>query len=245
MRKAERLFQILNLLRNRRTVLTARQIAEQLAVSERTVYRDIQALSLSGVPIEGEAGVGYRLQRQFDLPPLMFDRDEVEALLLGARMIRAWSDRQLAAAASSALNKILAVLPPQLRELEETSAIKVPDYQQQLSVSVHSEQIRAAIRSQQKIAIDYEDAQAQLSHRCVLPLGLFFWGATRTLVGWCELRLAYRAFRLDRIRHFELLAENFACHASCSLDHYLALQRQRYDEYMTNANDSLATNQGE
>ncbi|ACR13303.1 helix-turn-helix transcriptional regulator [Teredinibacter turnerae] len=245
MRKAERLFQILNLLRNRRTVLTARQIAEQLAVSERTVYRDIQALSLSGVPIEGEAGVGYRLQRQFDLPPLMFDRDEVEALLLGARMIRAWSDRQLAAAASSALNKILAVLPPQLRELEETSAIKVPDYQQQLSVSVHSEQIRAAIRSQQKIAIDYEDAQAQLSHRCVLPLGLFFWGATWTLVGWCELRLAYRAFRLDRIRHFELLAENFACHASCSLDHYLALQRQRYDEYMTNANDSLAKNQGD
>ncbi|WP_028876272.1 helix-turn-helix transcriptional regulator [Teredinibacter turnerae] len=245
MRKAERLFQILNLLRNRRTVLTARQIAEQLAVSERTVYRDIQALSLSGVPIEGEAGVGYRLQRQFDLPPLMFDRDEVEALLLGARMIRAWSDRQLAAAASSALNKILAVLPPQLRELEETSAIKVPDYQQQLSVSVHSEQIRAAIRSQQKIAIDYEDAHVQLSHRCVLPLGLFFWGATWTLVGWCELRLAYRAFRLDRIRRFELLAENFACHASCSLDHYLALQRQRYDEYMTNANDSLATSQGD
>lgn len=230
MRKAERLFQILNLLRNRRTVLTAAQIADTLEVSERTIYRDIQALSLSGVPIEGEAGVGYRLQRHFDLPPLMFDHDEVESLLLGARMIRAWSDRQLAASASSALNKILSVLPEHLRAIEETSAIHVPDFQSQSAVASYSEEIRKAIKKKDVIAIHYTDAKSEDTQRRVWPLGIFFWGNAWTLVAWCELRDGYRVFRLDRINKYELTGERFVLHESCSLDHYLELQRLRYED---------------
>lgn len=232
MRKAERLFQILNLLRNRRTVLTAAQIAHTLEVSERTIYRDIQALSLSGVPIEGEAGVGYRLQRHFDLPPLMFDHDEVESLLLGARMIRAWSDRQLAASASSALNKILAVLPAHLRAIEETSAIHVPDFQSQSAVASYSEEIRKAIKKNEIIDIHYTDAKSEDSQRRIWPLGIFFWGKAWTLVAWCELRDGYRVFRLDRINSYSPTGERFTLHENCSLDHYLELQRLRYEDCM-------------
>lgn len=238
MRKAERLFQILNLLRNRRTVLTAAQIAAALEVSERTIYRDIQALSLSGVPIEGEAGVGYRLQRHFDLPPLMFDHDEVESLLLGARMIRAWSDRQLAASASSALNKILAVLPAHLRAIEETSAIHVPDFQSQSAMAAYSEEIRKAIKKKDIIAIHYTDAKSEATQRRIWPLGIFFWGNAWTLVAWCELRDGYRVFRLDRIDKYEITGEGFDLHENCSLDHYLELQRLRYE-------DCIMFNEGE
>ncbi|MCV6606130.1 MAG: HTH domain-containing protein, partial [Porticoccaceae bacterium] len=123
MRRADRLFQILTLLRNRRTAITARQLAETLEVSERTIYRDVQSLICCGTPIEGEAGVGYRLNRQFDLPPLMFSTDEVEALLLGTRMVQAWSDQQLAAAADTAMQKILAALPDNLRHRDEQLAL--------------------------------------------------------------------------------------------------------------------------
>ncbi len=230
MRKAERLFQILNMLRNRRTVLTARDMAKELEVSERTIYRDVQALSLSGVPIEGEAGVGYRLQRHFEMPPLMFDHDEVEALLLGARMVRSWSDRQLAASASSALNKILAVLPPQLRALEETSPIKVPRFQQQTVASVYSEAIRKAIRDREVLELEYRDVKDETTWRNVWCLGLFFWGSTWTLVAWCELRGDYRVFRLDRISRFKQTGRYFKPERERSLDHYLELERRRMDE---------------
>lgn len=229
MRKAERLFQILNYLRNRRTVLTAKQIAEHLEVSERTIYRDIQALIVSGVPIEGEAGVGYRLQKQFELPPLMFDQDEVESLILGARMIKAWGDRQLSASANSALNKILAVLPTQLRALEESSAIQVPDYQQQASITPYSEQIRKAIKQHQVIRVEYTNAKGDNSQRQLWPLGVFFWGNAWTLVAWCLLREDYRVFRLDRLKSFEALEETYTVTKSRSLDNYLEIQRLRYE----------------
>lgn len=238
MRKAERLFQILNLLRNRRTVLTATQIAEKLEVSERTIYRDVQALSLSGVPIEGEAGVGYRLQRHFDLPPLMFDQDEVESLLLGARMIRAWSDRQLAASASSALNKILSILPEHLRAIEETTAIHVPDYQSQSAVASYSEQIRKAIKKSEVIEIHYTDVKNENTQRNIWPLGIFFWGNAWTLVAWCELRKDYRVFRLDRINVYNPTGKGFTTHRECSLDHYLELQRLRYQDCVSTKNST-------
>lgn len=232
MRKAERLFQIINLLRNRRTVLTAQMLAETLEVSERTIYRDVQALSLSGVPIEGEAGVGYRLQRQFDLPPIMFDHDEVEAILLGARMVRSWSDRQLAASANSALNKILAILPQDLRAVEETSPIKVPNYQQQATISPHSEQIRKAIKNRNIIQINYTDAKDEITTRKIWPLGIFFWGKAWTLVAWCEKRSDYRVFRLDRILLFKQTETHFEISKQCSLNHYLEIQRQRYENHV-------------
>ena len=230
MRKAERLFQILNLLRNRRTVLTAAQLAGELEVSERTIYRDVQALSLSGVPIEGEAGVGYRLPRHFNLPPLMFDQDEVESLLLGARMIRAWSDKQMAASANSALNKILAVLPQNLRALEETTSIHVPGVQKQWNVAPFGEELRKATKKMEIIDIDYTDVNQSVTQRRVWPLGIFFWGRAWTLVAWCELRQGYRVFRLDRIHRCETTGDYFRPSETCSIDHYLEQQRGCFED---------------
>lgn len=230
MNKAERLLQTVNLLRNRRTVLTAKQIAERLDVSERTVYRDIQSLMLTGVPVEGEAGVGYRIQRNFELPPLMFDKSEVEALLLGARMVRSWSDKALAASANSALNKILAVLPPDLRELEETSAIRVPQFQGQSGAAKYSERVRLAITTKQKLLLDYRDVNQTPSERLIWPLGLFFWGAAWTLVAWCELRNDFRIFRLDRMQQCTPQKDFFTPNKTQNLDAYLESVRKEYGD---------------
>lgn len=222
MRRAERLFQILNLLRNRRLVVTAEQLADQLETSRRTIYRDIQSLILSGVPIEGEAGVGYRLARHFDLPPLMFDNREMEALLLGARMVRVWSDREMAAAANSALQKILAVTPPPLREAEQDFSIYVPPVAWSEKVTTHGEVIRAAIQNRQVLQIDYTRQDGEASQRQIQPLGLFFWGSIWTLVAWCELRGDYRSFRLDRIDELSVLDSGFEVSADKNIDHYLS-----------------------
>lgn len=230
MRRAERLFQILNQLRNRRMVITARQMAATLRVSERTIYRDVQSLILSGVPIEGEAGVGYRLRRQYDLPPLMFDADEVEALLLGARMVSSWGDRQLAVSASNAMQKILAVLPAHLRELEEQLPIQVPQFQQQLLASAYGGLVRKAIKQKQALSIQYSDAQDNYTERTIYPLGLFFWGNSWTLVAWCLLRGSYRIFRLDRIMQCNELQEVFITDKNMSLENYLQSQRACQDK---------------
>lgn len=242
MQRAERLFQLLNLLRNRRTVLTARQLSEHLRVSERTIYRDIQALSLSGVPVEGEAGVGYRLQRHFQLPPLMFDRHEVEALLLGARMVTGWGDRQMAHSAQSAIQKILAVLPDHLRHSDENLPLLVPTHEDyQNTYTAHSQAIREAIRQQRLLVIDYQRADTQASWRQIEPLGLIFWGKVWTLVAWCQLRSDYRVFRLDRIQQLSTSSETFTTNEHKSLKHYLNLMAENYEQY----NDQAQTGKPE
>ncbi|TQV72678.1 YafY family transcriptional regulator [Exilibacterium tricleocarpae] len=230
MRRADRLFQILNLLRNRRTVITAQQLAGCLEVSERTIYRDIQALSLSGVPVEGEAGVGYRLQRHFDLPPLMFEGHEVESLLLGARMVQAWSDRQLAAAATSAMHKILAVVPDHLRHSDDELPLVVPDFHIDPEHLAFSEEIRAAIRQRQVLSIGYQRIDGEQSQRAIEPLGLFFWGLTWTVLAWCQLRQGYRTFRLDRILSLIDTGQHFTLNDHKSLNHYLNLMKDCNDE---------------
>jgi predicted DNA-binding transcriptional regulator YafY len=176
MRRADRLFQIVQLLRRRRTVATAAQIATRLEVSERTVYRDIRDLILAGTPIDGEAGVGYRLRPGYDLPPLMFDREEIQALVLGARIVRQFGDPALARASESILNKVAAVLPKELEPLLAETRLFVPT-------------TIGGARSADGLAIA----------RTVRPLGVFFWGRTWTLAAWCELRVAFRNFRLDRV----------------------------------------------
>lgn len=227
MQRAERLFQLLTLLRNRRTVMTAKQLSEHLSVSERTVYRDIQSLSLSGVPVEGEAGVGYRLSHRYQLPPLMFDRHEVEALLLGARMVSSWGDTDMAAHAKQAIQKILAVLPDHLRHSDETLPLLVPNIEEiQKFYTAHSQQIREAIRTRQRIDIEYTRADAQISTRIIEPLGLIFWGKVWTLVAWCQLRNEYRTFRLDRINQLTVLEEQFETNDNKSLKHFLAQREE-------------------
>jgi len=231
MQRAERLFQLLTLLRNRRTVMTAKQMSEHLQVSERTIYRDIQSLSLSGVPVEGEAGVGYRLSHRYQMPPLMFDRHEVEALLLGARMVSSWGDSDMAAHAKQAMQKILAVLPDHLRHSDENLPLLVPQFDEaQKYYTAHSQTIREAIRLHQRITIAYTRADDQQSVRTIEPLGLIFWGKVWTLVAWCHLRNDYRTFRLDRIQSLEVTTELFETNDSKSLKHFLALMKEKHQQ---------------
>src|SRR5215471_12882943 len=126
MRRADRLFQIVQLLRRRRTIVTAKQIAEKLEISERTVYRDVRDLIAAGTPIDGEAGIGYRLRPGYDLPPLMFDRDEIQALVIGARIVRQFGDPALARASDAILNKVSAVIPKDLAPLLTDTRMFVP-----------------------------------------------------------------------------------------------------------------------
>lgn len=222
MRKSERLLQLLVLLRGRRRASTANELANRLQVSERTIYRDIQSLLLSGVDIVGEAGVGYCLQPGSGIPPLMFNEKELEALVLGIRLVKGWADDELCAAASTAQDKIKAVLPPQIQQVHEHKLTKylVPDTNRQSHVKF-SEVIRSGIDSNTVVEIEYRDEKEKASTRQVKPLGLMFWGAKWTLVAWCKLRDDYRLFRLDRIANAKLTEEAFNTSASCNFEHYV------------------------
>ena len=221
MRKAERLFQLITLLRGRRLAITASKLAEMLEVSERTIYRDVQALIYSGVPIEGEAGVGYCLDAKFELPPLMFTSEELLALLLGSKMVQTWGDPSLAAGASSALDKIVAILPDKLKQRSENSPIIVPDYFRNDSYAELSQYLRQAIEALNCLSLEYKDGKSKLSVRTVEPLGLVYWGAKWTLVAYCQLRQNYREFRIDRIKSCRITGENFCLTENKSLPHYL------------------------
>lgn len=219
MRRADRLFQIVQFLRSRR-LTTAQWLAERLQVSVRTIYRDIQDLSLSGVPLEGEAGVGYVLRQPMDLPPLMFEREEIEALVVGARMVNAWADPDLQRAAESALAKIHSVLPTTLRDELNGNRLFAPEVN---TYPVHwLGQLRQAIRQRRKLQLGYRDENGQASLRCIWPLGLFFWGQTWTLCSWCELRNDFRNFRIDRVDSLAELDETFQTDPGQRLEDYLA-----------------------
>jgi predicted DNA-binding transcriptional regulator YafY len=208
MRRADRLFQIIQILR-RRKLTTAQRLAEELEVSGRTIYRDIQDLMCAGVPIEGEAGVGYVLRRGFDLPPLMFTHEELEALVLGSRIVSSWADAALARAAQDVLMKVDAVLPPQLKNRFADSPLHVPDFHVPGGMKIALAPLRSAIALRSKVFLEYVRADEQPSERVVLPLGLFYWGATWTLAAWCELRDDFRNFRLDRIQQLAVLKQTF------------------------------------
>lgn len=198
MRRADRLFRLVQVLRARRFA-TARTLAEALEVSERTVYRDVRDLSLSGVPIEGEAGVGYVLRRDFDLPPLMFDYEEIEALTAGARMLQAWSSPKLARAAQAALDKIAAALPADKRIAMERTRLYAPTFHVDRELGRVLDTMREAIVEGRRLAFGYKDEGGKASERTARPLGLYFWGQRWTLGAWCEMREDFRNFRLDRM----------------------------------------------
>lgn len=228
--KSERLFQLLTILRGRRTVITAKTLAELLEVSERTIYRDIQALLLQGVPIEGEAGLGYMLRPGCDIPPLMFDREELAALQLGIDMVKAWSDKALGVAAERARQKIESVLPDNLKQPNQTTPLLVPNYYSETPAAGFASQLRQAIDNKHKVALDYTRADGEQSRRTVWPLGLTFWGQKWTLLSWCELRQAYREFRLDRINTLIESSDIFIPTEQISLEHYLQLIDQMLAE---------------
>jgi predicted DNA-binding transcriptional regulator YafY len=203
MRRADRLFGIIQRLRRGR-VVTARTLAEQLEVSERTIYRDIRDLIASRVPIDGEAGVGYSLRKGYDLPPLMFDESELEALVFGARIVQSWSDSEMARAADAALAKVEGVLPPHLRRLLADRSLWAPTARQ-APLAFDLARLRAAIRTRRKIRFRYRDEKGTETRRTVRPLTLWFYGPVWLAGAWCELRDDFRFFRLDRIADVEFL----------------------------------------
>lgn len=221
MRRADRLFQLVQILRNKRLV-TARELAERLEVSERTIYRDMQDLSLAGVPLEGEAGVGYRLRYSLDIPPLMFSATEIEALVLGVRMLRAWGGTELGQSAQSVLDKVYAVIPEELRYQLLNSHLFVPRHGERTDLSKTLDIVRGAIGQHRYIDFSYERKDGELSQRKVKPLGLFFWGQTWTLASWCELRSGFRNFRLDRILDIQVDTEVFEEVAGQGLSDFFA-----------------------
>ena len=199
MRRADRLFQIVQYLRGGR-LLTAAQLAERLEVTPRTIYRDIADLMGSGVPIEGEAGVGYVMREGFDLPPLMFNREEIVALVAGARLIRAWGGASMSAAAEEALVKIEAVLPEADRaRVANVSVHAFTMPQMSDAVRTLIDRVEQAADNRTRLRFTYRDQLGQGSERTVRPLGIWFWGKVWTMVAWCELRDDFRMFRLDRI----------------------------------------------
>jgi predicted DNA-binding transcriptional regulator YafY len=222
MRRADRLFRLVGLLQRRRTV-TAAALAERLEISERTVYRDVADLIGSGVPIQGEAGVGYRLERGFDLPPLMFSEAEIEAIVLGSRMVKAFADPALARAAEDVLNKIRRVLPDKLAPSLDLTPLYGYHFRREKRVGEHLALAREAIRLSRKMRLDYADGKKDESTRVIRPLALSFVGHAWLLTAWCELRAAFRNFRLDRVTALALTDERFAPEPGKRYEDFIAL----------------------
>lgn len=239
MRRADRLFEIIQWLRSRR-VTTARWLAQRLEVSERTIYRDIRDMMTSGVPIEGEAGVGYALRKGFDLPPLMFNQEELAALSLGARIVRSWADPQLADAAERVLSKIAVVLPEDLKDRIEHASLYSPMVRLNPEVAGVLAGLRLAIDRRHKVRFDYRREDGQPSQRTVWPLGLFFWGTVWTLGGWCELRDSFRNFRLDRIGVLDISDDRYPVMEGRTLQDLIGecraqTEEKKHDEQATEA----------
>jgi predicted DNA-binding transcriptional regulator YafY len=223
MRRAQRLFDIIQHLRRKRLV-RASELAEKLEVSERTIYRDIAELMASGVPVEGAPGLGYALRGGYDLPPLMFDSQELEALVLGARIVESWTDKSLAESAGQVLAKIEAVLPEHLRRSLAETALIAPSRHFAEKLNVDSQELRRALRQRLKVRFRYRDGRETETERQVWPLGLAFYGPIWILAAWCELRQDFRAFRLDRMQALVLSDEKFRPERGKTLNDYLARQ---------------------
>lgn len=208
MRRADRLFQIVQLVRGRR-LSTAEFLARRLEVSTRTVYRDIADLQAQGVPLQGEAGVGYRMRAGFDLPPLMFSAAEAQALVAAVRVAQPRLDQQLAAHAEMALSKILAVLPPAARAAADSLPLFSVSTGPDAPTRERLARLRQAIETRRVVLVDYSDLKGRTSQRRLRPLACVFWDAVWTLAAWCELRQDLRSFRIDRIQALQVLDDNF------------------------------------
>lgn len=206
MSRAQRLLDLVQVLRRHRRPVSGRKLAAELGVSIRTLYRDIVTLQGQGAPIEGEPGLGYILKPGFMLPPLMFSEEEIEALVLGSRWVADRADPALALAARDAMAKIVAVLPAdRTRRVEDAALILGPGKMLIDAPQLDLAAIRKAIRAERRASIGYGDAEGRVSERIVWPLALSFFDQVRVLVAWCELRQDFRHFRTDRLTRFEAL----------------------------------------
>jgi predicted DNA-binding transcriptional regulator YafY len=226
MRRSDRLFDIIQRLRTARGPLTASAIAAELEVTPRTVYRDIAALQASRVPIEGVAGLGYVLRRGYDLPPLMFTVDELEAVMVGLRLLRRTRDTGLEAAAESVLSKLASVLPGPMRSQLDAPPFLVSEGNAPEPQAVSLAELRVAIREARKLRIGYRDGGGSSSERVIQPVALEYYVEATLVCGWCELRQDYRHFRTDRIVTATLLEDSFAGDRERLLSGWLALTRR-------------------
>lgn len=222
MRRADRLIKITHFLRQRRRAVTAQHIAEAFDICTRTVYRDIQCLMDSNVPITGEAGVGYMIDKQYYLPPITFDADELEAIGLGISMVSQWTDNKFASKAESAFEKIQAVLPSNLQgELQQITTYSIPN-RPPAPWTISFSELRECIRANCKIDIIYTDESKQETTRTLRPLALFFFNPVWLLASWCEKRDDFRNFRIDRIQSLTVCEETFKDDKNKNLSAYMA-----------------------
>lgn len=209
MSRTERLLDLIQLLRRHRAPVTGPALADELGISIRTLYRDIATLQAQGADIQGEPGLGYVLRPGFTLPPLMFSADEIEALVLGSRWVaRRAEDPRLGDAAANALSKITAMLPAELRDTVDGSNLLIGGGEV-IPAVVDLSAIRLAIRNERKLAIAYRNADGTATERTIWPFAIGFFDHVRVVIGWCELRVDYRHFRLDRIARMEPLPERY------------------------------------
>lgn len=206
MSRSARLLNLLQALRRRRRPVTAEDLAAELGVSVRTVYRDVATLVEQGARIEGAAGLGYLMRPGFFLPPLRFTEDELDALILGLRLAARRGDEDLAAAAENALAKVAAVLPPEMEDAASTSGLLAGPRKDEAE---HLAVVRQAIRAEEKLNLSYVDKKGRASERVVWPVAIGFFEAAEVLAAWCETRRDFRHFRLDRIAAAALAGERY------------------------------------
>lgn len=223
MRRADRLFDVLQLLRTASRPMTAAAMAERLEVTVRTIYRDVAALQAARVPIEGAPGLGYVMRQGFDLPPLMFNADEIDAITVGMRMVRRLRDAGLQRAAESVLSKTATVLPEALRG-GGAAPFVVSDGSNARPDGIDLAALRQAIRETRKVWIAYVDAEGRRSERTVWPLAMAYYVDVTVLGAWCELRGDLRNFRVERIEGSTILAERFSAENGRLLSEWIARQ---------------------
>jgi predicted DNA-binding transcriptional regulator YafY len=228
-RRADRLFDIIQVLRTAKQPVTAARLADELEVTTRTVYRDVATLQARRVPIEGAAGLGYVLRRGFDLPPLMFTADELDAIAVGVRMLRRIRDPGLQQAAEGVLSKITSVLPEALRPHILSAPIFVSDGDAETPNGIDLSMLRGAIRDTRKLRITYDDRNGHRTRRTIWPIAMAYYVDVTLIGAWCELRNDYRHFRVERIVTSAVLDEQFSTRNGKLVEDWFALQAVKSD----------------
>jgi predicted DNA-binding transcriptional regulator YafY len=222
--RAQRLLELIQVLRRHRRPVSGQTLSDELGVSLRTIYRDIQTLIGQGASIDGEAGVGYVLRPGFVLPPLMFSDEEIEALVLGSRWVARRTDEPLARAAANAIAKIAAVLPDDLRDSIEGNGLLAGPGADPEPTPIDLAPIRQAIRTERKLVLHYADAKGGRTKRTVWPVALGFFDRVRVLAAWCELRQDYRHFRTDRIVTLRLTDKRYPRRRRAMMQEWRAIE---------------------
>ncbi|MGH7039090.1 MAG: helix-turn-helix transcriptional regulator [Stellaceae bacterium] len=229
MRRADRLFDIIQSMRAAARPLTAAALADRLEVAPRTIYRDIAALQASRVPIEGAAGIGYVLRRGFDLPPLMFTGEEIDAIAVGVRLLHRLRDPQLQRAAESVLEKLAAAMPPGLQPHLKEAPYYVSDGGAPAVAGLDLSELRSAIHAARKMWIAYVDERGHRTERTIWPVGLAYYVDVTVIGAWCELRGDFRNFRINRVLASRLLDETYPAEEGRIAAEWLALRKDRPD----------------